>query len=231
MGSVLPPLHPTANALGHSVVDHLPAAASVAGLVGLREADVAVWNRAAAYLDVRDNDGHTIYAYGLARALVDLHPDADADIVLPAILLHDTGWSQVPPEEVLSAIEPGGGRHDLVLRHEKEGARIARTVLEELGFAAAAVDEIVAIIDGHDTRREAISLNDALVKDADKLWRLTPHGVDTIMGWFGLDRDQAHLLIGHRVHPHLLTDAARTMALGLSAVVSIDCAPERRALG
>ena len=68
------------------------------------------------------------------------------------------------------------------------------------------------IIDGHDSRREALSLDDALVRDADKLFRLTPHGVDTVMEWFGLSRGQAHRLIGSRVHEHLFTDAARTMA-------------------
>lgn len=165
------------------------------------------------------------------RALVDLHPDADPGIVLPAILLHDTGWSQVDPADVLKAIEPGAGRHDLVITHEKEGARLATEILTDLGFDQSHIDEIVTIIDGHDTRLTALSLNDALVKDADKLWRLTPHGVDTVMDWFGLDREQAHRLIGHRVHAHLFTEAARTMARALAAVASIDCSPELLALG
>ena len=85
--------------------------------------------------------------------------------------------------------------------------------------------------DGHDSRREALSLDDALMKDADKLWRLTPHGVDTVMDWFGLDRDQAHRLIASRVHDHLLTDAGRVMARALGAVASVDTFPERIALG
>ena len=151
--------------------------------------------------------------------------------MLPAIILHDTGWSCVPEDEVLLAIAPGAGRHDLVIRHEKEGARIAREILEELGRPADRVEEIVAIIDGHDSRTTSLSLNDSLVKDADKLWRLTPHGVDTVMGWFGLTREQAHVLIASRVHDHLFTDAARTMARVLAAVASIDTAPQRIALG
>lgn len=231
MEIVLPKLLPTSNALGRSTVDHLPLASEVPGVLQLSEADRAVWKLAALYLDVRSNDGHTIYAYGLARALVDLHPEADPGIVLPAIILHDTGWSQVDPADVLKAIEPGAGRHDLVIAHEKAGARIATEILATLGFEQARIDEIVTIIDGHDSRLTALSLNDALVKDADKLWRLTPHGVDTVMDWFGLEREQAHRLIGSRVHEHLFTDAAKTMARALAAVASIDCAPERFALG
>lgn len=229
--AVIPNFLPTSNALGRSTVDKLPPASEVSGLVHLRDEDREIWERAARFLDVRSNDSHTVYAYGLARALVDLHPDADPEIVLPAILLHDTGWSQVPPGDVLEAIEPGAGRHDVVITHEKEGARIATEVLTDLSFEQHRIDEIVTIIDGHDTRLTALSLNDALVKDADKLWRLTPHGVETVMNWFGLDREQAHRLIGYRVHEHLFTEAARVMARGLAAIVSIDCAPERRALG
>ena len=39
---------------------------------------------------------------GWARALLDAHPEADAAVVLPAIMLHDIGWSQVPASEVTS---------------------------------------------------------------------------------------------------------------------------------
>ena len=44
---------------------------------------------------------------------------------------------------------------------------------------------MIEIIDGHDTRKHALSLEDALMKDADKLWRFSRHGVATIGGWFG----------------------------------------------
>lgn len=227
----MPRQEPTRNDLGRDVTDHLPAVGDVVGVVSLPADHAEIWERAEPFLKVRDNDGHTIYAYGIARALVDLHPDADPEVVLPAVLLHDTGWSQVAEDEILLAIAPGGGRPDLVLVHEKEGARIAADVLASVGWDAGRTEQILAIIDGHDSRREALSLDDALMKDADKLWRLTPHGVDTVMNWFGLDREQAHRLIGSRVHDHLLTDAGRTMARALAAVASVDTFPERLSLG
>lgn len=228
---MLPVLTPSQNQLGRDVARFVPAASEVPGMQELPPAHREIWERAVPYLDTRGNDGHTIYAYGLARALVDLHPDADPEVVLPAILLHDTGWSQVPSDDVLSAIEPGAGRPDLVILHEKEGARIATDILTELGHDADRTARIVEIIDGHDSRRTALSLDDSLMKDADKLWRLTPHGVDLVMDWFGLDRDAAHRLIGSRVHEHLFTDAARTMARGFAAIASIDTLDQRVALG
>ena len=111
------------------------------------------------------------------------------------------------------------------------GRRCRRTILADVGHVPARTDAIAEIVDGHDSRLEALSLDDALVKDADKLWRLTPHGVDTVMDWFGLTREQAHRLIGSRVHDHLFTDAARTIARGLAAVAWVDSSPQRTALG
>jgi hypothetical protein len=223
-------LQPAENQYGSDVRARIPESAAVPGLAELSAGHDEIWQRAAPHLKVRSNDAHTLYSYGLAKALTDLHADCDPEVVLPAILLHDTGWSQVPADDVLAGIAPGGNRPDLVLLHEKEGARIARDVLTETGRDDRA-DEIVDIIDGHDSRLTALSTNDALVKDADKLWRLTPHGVDTVMDWFGLSREEAHRLIGSRVHSHLFTEAARTMALSLAAIAWVDSSPQLAALG
>ncbi|WP_211881235.1 HD domain-containing protein [Pseudarthrobacter albicanus] len=200
------------------------------GVIALDPELAAVWELAAPLLKVRDNDAHTLYALGLARALLDAHPEADAAVVLPAIMLHDIGWSQVPPAEVLQAIAPGGGRPDLVLLHEKEGARLAAGILADAGYDAGKVPAILAIIDGHDSRREALSIDDAIVKDADKTWRLSPHGIDTVMDWFGLDRGLALRLCSQRVHGHLFTPEAQAMARALSALESVTLWPQRQAL-
>ena len=220
------------NLLGREVASSIPADAD--GVVTLGDALdgelASLWPHAVVHLSVRSNDAHTLYAVAIARSLLAAHPEADAGVVLPAILLHDIGWSAVPPEEVLEAIAPGGGRHDLVLLHEKEGARLAGGILAEAGVAGERASRIVEIIDGHDSRREALSVEDAIVKDADKVWRLTPHGIDTVMDWFGLDRAQALRLCSSRVHGHLFTDAAKALARGLAAIESANLWPERAAL-
>jgi hypothetical protein len=229
---MLPKLAPHENQFGSDLSGAVPAPEDV-GVHRLPADHAAIWRLASPYLKTRGNDGHTIYAYGVARALCDLHagPEVDAEIVLASVLLHDTGWSQVPEDEVLAAIAPGHGRPDLVLLHEREGARIATEVLAELGWPADRILRVVEIIDGHDSRPHALHLEDALMKDADKLWRITPHGLDTVMDWFGLDREAAHALVASRVHDHLFTDTARTLAAGFGAVASVDVWPERIALG
>lgn len=220
----------TSTRLGRDIRSHIPPASDVPGVIRLRDPDAEVWNRAAPYLAVRDNDSHTLYAYGLARALLALLPDADPEVVLPAILLHDTGWSTVSDDLILEAIAPGGGRPDLVLKHEKEGARIATEVLSSLGRDSETIRRIVEIIDGHDSRLHALHIDDAIVKDADKLWRVTPHGIEIVCGWFGLSREESLRLTSLRVQDDLFTVPARAMARGFAAIGSIDVAPQRAGL-
>jgi hypothetical protein len=216
---------PTSTNLGRDIRSHIPA--DVAGIVALPPEDDAVWRRAAPHLSVRNNDSHTLYAYGIARALLSRMPEADAQVVRTAILLHDTGWSTVPDAEILEAIAPGAGRPDLIRRHEVEGARIARSALETLEREPSVIDRVVAIVDGHDSRRHALSVEDAIVKDADKLWRVTPHGLRIVRGWFDLSAEESLRVTAARTQDALFTDAGAAMAAALIAIGSIDLAPQR----
>jgi hypothetical protein len=216
--------------LGRDISHLIPPAGEIPGIVAMPSRDQEVWERAVGHLHVRDNDAHTIYAYALASALLSDVPEARADIVLPAIILHDTGWSGVPGDQVLEAIAPAARHPELVRVHETEGARIASEILADLGFPEADAAEIVGIVDGHDSRKNALSASDACVKDADKLWRITPHGLSTVQRWFGLDAGQALRLVSARTHDHLCTDAGRAMARVLGAVASTNLAPQRLAL-
>jgi hypothetical protein len=217
---------PSSTRLGRDIRNHIPAGDRVEGYLTLDDRDAALWDEALPYLQVRNNDRHTLYAYGIARALLACHAEADPAVALPAILLHDVGWSTVSPSEVLEAIAPGAGRPDLVRQHEREGARIAAEILVAIGTGEAVVSAITSIIDGHDTRLEALSIEDAIVKDSDKVWRLTPDGLDVVQGWFGLTPDEALRLCSSRVHGSLFTAEARAMARALTAIASIDLTPQ-----
>jgi CRISPR/Cas system-associated endonuclease Cas3-HD len=54
--------------------------------------DHTLWKAAKPWLNVRSNDEHTLISYALGQALLALIEEADEAVVLPAILLHDTGW-------------------------------------------------------------------------------------------------------------------------------------------
>lgn len=140
------------------------------------------------YWTVRDNDIHIPASYQFAQRLVELYPEADPLIVLPAILMHDNGYANVPPETLYAGLtdSPVGFDADITRLHEIEGAKIAREILTKLEFDATKIDTICEIIDGHDSRKEALSLEDKLVKDSDKLWRFTAVAARVAgQGWMG----------------------------------------------
>jgi hypothetical protein len=181
----------------------------------LRPQDAVLWAEAKPYLDVRNNDEHTLVAYGVAKALLAQLPEAEEDVVLPAILLHDVGWKRIPPDLLLAAIGKNPSRRDLVYEHERHSVVIARDIL--VRHNVARVDEILAIIDGHDTTNEARSLNDSVMKDADKGWRTTPHGMRVIRGWYGWSLAEYIDMVSVVSNPRLLTAPGRAMAEGFTA--------------
>jgi hypothetical protein len=185
----------------------------------LRAQDVALWEAARPYLDVRNNDEHTLVAYGLGKALLDLVPEAEADIVLPAILLHDVGWKRIDPDLLLLAIGKDPTRKDLVRDHEMFGVEIASGILRDHGMDDARARSILAIIDGHDTVKEARSINDAVMKDADKGWRTTRHGMRIIRGWYGWDAMEYVASLEVVSLPFMLTEPGRALSATFLATV------------
>lgn len=181
----------------------------------LRPQDEVLWAEARPFLDVRNNDEHTLVAYGVAKALLAALPEAEEDVVLPAILLHDVGWKRIPPDLLLAAIGRNPTRKDLVYEHERHSVVIARDILTRHGVGR--VEEILAIIDGHDTTHEARSLNDAVTKDADKGWRTTPHGMRIIRGWYDWSLADYIDMVTELSNPRLLTAPGKAMGEGFVA--------------
>ena len=129
-----------------------------------------IWQLALPYLNTRENDVHTKYAMDFGFKLLQKE-GGEEDIVIPAILLHDVGWKKVPEDLQLKAFGPKATMPELNRVHEIEGVKIAREILRKIQYDEEKTEEILEIIGGHDSRKEPSSLNDKLVKDADKLWR------------------------------------------------------------
>jgi HD superfamily phosphohydrolase YqeK len=179
--------------------------------------DVAIWLCAKPWLDVRSNDEHTLISYRLAQALLRRHSAAVDRVVLPAVLLHDVGWKMCPEEKLAHAVDPNAKYPELQREHEIEGARIARDILDALTILGIDTERVIESIDGHDTRKHALSLEDALMKDADKLWRFTDHGVATIGGWYGMSAQETLAMLEDFVLPSMLTDTGKAAAEALIA--------------
>lgn len=171
-----------------------------------------IYEKAKPYLNTRDNDIHVELSYDFTKRLLRHYLEADEDIVLPAILLHDVGWKMVPENEQVGAFGPKVKNHEAQRSHEIEGVKIAGQILNELNYPEGKIHEILSIIDGHDTRLEALSLNDKIVKDADKLWRMTTTGVNIDSTRFGIERIEYIKYLEDRLKDWFFTSAARKMA-------------------
>jgi len=164
------------------------------------------------YLDTRSNDIHVSVCYAMAQQLLSQYPEADPEVVLPAVLLHDVGWKMVPEEKQLGAFGPRAKDMETRRIHEIEGVEIARRILVSLGYDRTKTEEILAIIEGHDSRDEALSLNDAIVKDADRLWRFSQVGMNTDFRRFKVDRTRYVIWLKKGVDGWLFTPAAKAIA-------------------
>ena len=59
----------------------------------------------------------------------------------------------------------------------------------------------------------AFSLEDALVRDADRLWRFDRSGIAMSSAWFGMTPSDYVVRLRKEIVPELITEAGRQMAL------------------
>ncbi|MBN2125762.1 MAG: HD domain-containing protein [Deltaproteobacteria bacterium] len=148
----------------------------------------------------------------MARALLE-RQGGDEDIVIPAIILHDVGWKTVPEAQQAMAYGPKATRPELNRQHEVNGVKIAGDILAGVDYALEKTEEILEIISGHDSRKTALSLNDRIVKDADKLWRFTREGFRIDNRRFQFTPTQSLARLYGNLDDWLFTDVARGIAL------------------
>ena len=150
------------------------------------------------YLKIRDDLLHTRVAHQYALDLLEKEA-GDKKIVEPAVILHDVGWSRLKPEEIKIAfgVNAQGEKGKQLNRiHEVEGAGIAREILTKLDYDPPSTDEIARIIERHDSGKNPQTIEEKLVKDADRLWRVSSIGY-----YYEMERQNTT----HEVRYHFLT--------------------------
>ncbi|MCK4782876.1 MAG: HD domain-containing protein, partial [Desulfobacteraceae bacterium] len=131
------------------------------------------------------------------------------------IILHDVGWSILKPEQIEAAygVRPEGEEADRLNRiHELEGASIARQILQSLNYEPHLIDKISSIIQRHDSGKQADSLEEGLVKDADKLWRFSKTGFWKETERQGLSPVELHHYLGEHYQSWFFTRTALALA-------------------
>jgi HD superfamily phosphodiesterase len=144
----------------------------------MKEVFNKIWELALPYQDKRDDPGHAEVTLRYATELVAIEK-GNEDVVIPAIMLHDVGYSQLTKARRLTVFSMGARDEDrraVVFEHQIESIKLAAKILRKVNYPEDLTDEILEIISQHDTREGFISKNEGLVRDADKLWRTSKTG-------------------------------------------------------
>ena len=175
-----------------------------------------LFEQAKPYLAVRGDLMHARISHECALILME-REGGDREIIEPAIVLHDVGWSRLGHREIKGAygVKARGVESErLNLIHEKEGAALARQLLERNQYDPLLIDKITCIIQVHDSGEDIRSLEEAVVKDADKLWRFSEIGFSKEVERQGISPSELcrHLVKHHKTW--FCTESAFEIAAG-----------------
>lgn len=173
----------------------------------------SIYKKAEYLLKTRNNTLHTRICYHYALNLLEAE-GGNPRVVLPAILLHDVGYSQLPEKEIKDSFGPKINKPELQRLHEVEGVRLAGKILREIGYPADMILSVQALIDGHDTRESAHDINDMILKDADKLWRYSQEGFFLNYTWFDLDPQAYMERLTSKIPVWFFLETAKILAAG-----------------
>ena len=178
------------------------------------------------YLDRgrRSDYEHTLRTIVYARQLLQKE-EGDEEIVIPALYLHDIGWSKVNYEDWINAKPDQKKYADSLAAHMRHGAEISKRILENLKYDEEKMDAIVSIIAVHDIPDQVFALKDpsaTMVAEADYLDRYGPESLVRFRSIYGdrflsekhIKEGQTFLLAGLELW--FKTRTAKSMAMNLA---------------
>jgi hypothetical protein len=134
------------------------------------------------YWNIRMSDVHLEEVLKISeklRLLPDYKRKIKREVYMPALIMHDNGWSAVPVENIqkefdgrLSQAEKDNNRNE----HQKAGVDYGRKILDEVSYFPEYRQEILHIIETHDTKSKPKTLNEQHVRECDRLWRVSKTG-------------------------------------------------------
>jgi hypothetical protein len=130
---------------------------------------------------------HTLRAVEYGRYLLS-HEEGVEDIVIPALYLHDIGWSRVDVKDFLKAPPAHKRESETMALHMMHGATLAEEILQGLGYDPLMTHAIVSIVATHDEPGKVFAGGDPsaiLVFEADRLDRYGPKSLDRFAAMFG----------------------------------------------
>lgn len=137
----------------------------------------------------RGDWGHTLRTVDYGKRLLDKEP-GDAQVVIPALYLHDIGWSCVDFRDFLGAPPGEKARTKSARWHMRYSAVLADQILLRMGFSRDIRQRIVSIVSVHDLAERILAFDDKsawMVFEADHLDRFGPESLGRYSEMMGTD--------------------------------------------
>lgn len=149
----------------------------------------------------------------------------DADIVMPAVLLHDIGNTALDADDLARrTINPGTRSAaktystDLKQQHLDAGRQLSRDILHRIGCDGAIAAAVAEIVGDHENPRggppdDRSDINKVVVSDADKLYRYSSSGCRHMCRLHDISDEEMLRLNIRQIPEWLITDAAKRIAM------------------
>ncbi|QTA93064.1 HD domain-containing protein [Desulfonema magnum] len=118
------------------------------------------------------------------------HEEGEADIIIPALYLHDIGWSQIKFQDFTNAPPALANHTRSKYLHMERGAELANKILQDIGYNPVKRCVIVSIISVHDIPEKIFAMENpsaTLVMEADRLDRYGLESLRRFEDIFGPD--------------------------------------------
>jgi len=139
-------------------------------------------------LQARNGDWeHTLRAVNYGKYLLE-YEEGDPEIVIPALYLHDIGWSGVDFSDFKQAAPAHKNEAASVKLHMQYGAKMAADILSQIQYNRSIRNTIVTIVAAHDDQDAIFAMNNPsanLVMEADRLDRYGLESLKRYKSMFG----------------------------------------------
>lgn len=127
-----------------------------------------VWKKVEPLMRRAKRKNFVLHTQMVVRAMEEIlvEEEGDPDILIPAAILHDVGWSEVSEDFQLA--DDKEKQREALVQHIEEAPPIIRRILGELGYDRRRVEQIVEIVLAHKTSNPKEKDKQLLI-DADTL--------------------------------------------------------------
>ena len=109
----------------------------------------SIWKKAESLLLSGKKKDFLLHSKMVERAMREIivGEGGNSDILIPAAILHDVGWSEVPIE--LQFAQDKESKHEALVKHIEGAPPIIRRILSELNYDKDRVEKIIGLIVAH----------------------------------------------------------------------------------